>query len=635
MTGYVASCPACGAEIVFQLGSSLLKVCDHCGVAVARQGVDLKAYGRVAQLLPTNTVLRLGLDGRFEGAPAFTLVGRLQLSTGEGSWDEWLMGFADEAWAWLSESQGRFHYLVAAPLPPVPSWGALRPGQTVDLGPSGIFVVSEVREGTFASAQGELPFDVEPGSPLRYADLSGPGGGFGTLDYGSGEQAEALYVGREVTLAELGFRDLPDAEERRVRARGGAMSCPQCAGPIELKAPDRTERVGCPWCGSLLDATKDLAVLSALAKVPIKPLIPLGSTGQLRGVKWSLIGFLERSATVEGVRYPWREYLLYEPRHGFRWLVEYDGHWSYVEEVPPAEVREANRKATYKGERFSHFQSSNPTVDHVVGEFYWAVSQGDQVTNVDYVSPPRLLSKEEDQNEVHWSLATYLTPNEIKDAFSLPALPRDPVGVGANQPWPHAEAFRSAWKVGGLAAVLLFVLFVMFAAAGGAKVHTETIVIPPTAVPATPEAATFTTPFVVSDAGNLQVRVDAPVDNSWLYLDAALINDDSGEIDEFDLEPSYYSGVDGGESWTEGSTSATTYVGSVTPGKYVIRFEPQWDPAHRVPHYTVAVRSRVARFSHFLLAALAVLVWPLILSWRRFRFEYHRWSQSDHPWSSE
>jgi hypothetical protein len=633
VTGYAASCPACGAEVVFQLGVSLLKVCDHCGVAVARQGVDLKAYGKVAQLIPTSSVLALGARGRFEGAPAFTLVGRLQLSTGEGAWDEWLMGFEDGAWAWLSESQGRFHYLVSSDLPPVPAFGALRPGQTVDLGPAGTFVASEVREGTFASAQGELPFDVAPGSPLRYADLSGPGGAFGTLDYGSGETAEALYVGREVELAQLGMRGLPDAEERRAKARGGAMSCPQCGGPIELRAPDRTERVGCPWCGSLLDATKDLAVLSALAKVPIKPILPLGGTGRLKGVAWSVIGFMERSATVEGVRYPWREYLLYEPRHGFRWIVEYDGHWSWVEEVSPADVREGHRNATWKGESFSHFQSSSPVVDHVVGEFYWAVQQGDVVQNADYVSPPRLLSKESDANEVHWSLATYLTHREVQQAFSLPALPRDPVGVGANEPWPHQEAFRSAWMVAALACGLIFALFVMFAAAGGERVHTEKLAIPATALPATPEAAGFTTPFVVSRSGNLQVRVDAPVDNSWLYLDAALINEETGEIDEFDLEPSYYHGVEDGESWTEGSPSATSYVGSVPPGKYVLRFEPQWDPAHKVPSYSVAVRSRVARFGHLLLAMLGVLAWPLILSWRKFRFEHHRWSQSDHAWS--
>ena len=46
MSGYRAACPACGASLVFSLGASLLKVCEHCGVAVARKGAHLESYGR-------------------------------------------------------------------------------------------------------------------------------------------------------------------------------------------------------------------------------------------------------------------------------------------------------------------------------------------------------------------------------------------------------------------------------------------------------------------------------------------------------------------------------------------------------------------------------------------------------------
>ena len=93
MSGYRGSCPSCGAPVVFTLGASLLKVCEHCGVAVARKGADLTHYGQVAAPIPTPSVLKLGTSGRYEGAPRFTLVGRLQLDYGEGTWDEWLMGF--------------------------------------------------------------------------------------------------------------------------------------------------------------------------------------------------------------------------------------------------------------------------------------------------------------------------------------------------------------------------------------------------------------------------------------------------------------------------------------------------------------------------------------------------------------
>ncbi len=636
MSGYTASCPACGAALHFALGSTRLKVCEHCGVASARRGQNLETYGRVADLIPTPSVLALGAEGGYEGAPRFRLVGRLQIDHGTGTWDEWLLAFGDDAWAWLSESQGKFHYLGAAALPPVPEFPDLRVGQTVDLGPPGVFVVTEARAARFMAAQGELPFDAPPGCLLHYADLSGPGGQFATLDYGQGEEAEALYVGREVTLDELGLHGLPEPEERRARAAGQQLSCPQCAGPLELRAPDLTQRIACPWCGSLLDATKDLQVLAALSQPPLQALIPLGASGRLDGAPWTVIGLMERSVTVEGERYPWREYLLYEPRHGFRWLVEASGHWSFVEPVHAGDVDASKDNAPlYDGQRYKHFQSGAARVDHVIGEFYWAVAQGDQTYTEDYVAPPLMLSREHGAEEITWSRGTYQDPQELWRAFSAPGQPPPAEGVGAHQPWRHKDAARSVYSHALLALGLLFAAYLGFLAFSGARVLARPFDIPAGAQSGTPEAAAFSEPFEVPRYGNLEVRVNAPVDNTWLYLDGALIHEASGELREFDLEVAYYHGRDSDGSWSEGGTSTSRVVPALRPGRYVLRLEPQWEAGHAAPaRYDVQVKSRVPRFYQFVLAGLALSVWPLLLAWRQLRFEVQRWSQSDHPWTS-
>jgi hypothetical protein len=641
VSGYQASCPACGATIVFALGASRLRVCEHCGVAVARKGANLATYGKVADLIPTSSVLALGMDGDYEGAPPFRLVGRLQLDWGKGKWDEWMLGFADGSWAWLSEAQGRFHYMGQAPLPPVPALDDIAVGQTLDLGKAGTFVVAEVRSARFATAQGELPFAVAPGSKMHYADLSGPGAQFATLDYGTGKTAEALYVGREVTLDELGLRPRED-EERRQVARGENLKCTQCAGPLEVRAPDQTQRIACPWCGSLLDATKDLAILEVLSKPPFRPLIPLGTQGRLRDVTWTVIGVMERSVTVEDVRYPWTEYLLYEPRHGFRWLVEAKRHWSFVEPLRPGDVDPDS--ATYGGERFSHFQSGWAEVDHVLGEFYWTVEQDEATESDDFIKPPRMLSRETtreeggkgdaNQGEVNWSLGTYLPADELWPAFGQKGDPPEPEGIAPHQPSPFAGSVGPVWKSAALAVAAIFLVFVFLNVVGGKTLHRESIRPAPVVAPGSPEAAAFAGPFFVTSDGNLQVRVSAPVSNSWLYLDGALINEETGAVDEFDVEVSYYSGSDSDGSWSEGSTTATEYIPRVPPGRYLLRLEPQWEPGRMPPEYQLTVRSRVPRFAYALLAMLAVLVWPVLLLWRWFRFEVGRWSESDHPWIS-
>ena len=630
MSGYEARCPSCGATIVFKLGSSLMSVCEHCGSAVARKGADLENYGKVAELIPTPSVLALGVEGGYEGAPPFRLVGRLQLDHGAGTWDEWLMGFDNDTWAWLSESQGKFHYMGQAAVPPAPAFEELQVGQTVDLGPPGTFVVTEVRKARFVTGQGELPFDVRPGSELHYADLSGPGGQFGTLDYGTGSSLEALYVGREVSLDEMGVRNLPEAEERRARAAGKSLSCPKCGGPIELQAPDLTQRVACPYCGSLLDATKDLEVLAALDRPKVKPLIPLGSKGTLTGTEWTLIGFMQRSVKVEGIRYAWQEYLLYEPRGGFRWLVENGGHWSFVESANAADVKARSNVrlgVQHKGKLFKHFQSSSAQVDHVLGEFYWAVAQGDKSAMHDYIAPPLILSKEKTTEELTWSLGTYTEPEEIWKGFGLSGDPPERKGVAPNQLWPHKKNARAIYSATLLFLGLLMTLFVVFSITGGDTLHSQRVTIPEGLKSGAPQAAIFSEPFEIKKTGNVQVRVKAPVSNSWLYLDGALIDEKSGLIAPFDVEVSYYAGRD----WTEGSTRSSRYISSVPPGTYVMRLAPQWGGRGKVGSYDVTVRSRVPRFYQFFLAGLAIAFFPLMLAWKSFRFEIRRWSESDHP----
>jgi hypothetical protein len=626
-----AKCPSCGAPIVFSLGSSLLKVCDHCGSAVARKGADVANYGKVAEIVATASVLELGVSGSYAGAPRFELIGRLQLDYGSGTWDEWMMGFRNESWAWLSESQGKFHYMAQAALPPVPAFEDLKVGDVVDLGPPGAFVVAEKRSARFASAVGELPFDVKPGSTLNYADLSGPGGQFATLDYASGDAAEALYVGREVTLDELGITRLPEKQARRADA--GSLSCPKCGGPLELRAPDLTKRVGCPWCGSLLDATRDFEVLETLDRVRVKPLIPLGRKGRIDNVEWTVIGFMERSVTVEGVRYPWQEYLLHQPGRGFRWLVNAKDHWSFVAPINAGDVsRYSATSHRFRGEEFQHFQSGEAVVDHVVGEFYWEVALGDKAQTADYVAPPLMLSVEETESEATWSLGTYKPPAEVWAAFSMEGQPPEPRGVAPHQPYPYAEQASFVIRSSLLGIGLVVFLYLGTLMVRPTTVYSREHPLPANLRPGAPETAVFSEPFEIKGRGNIEVQLRAPVSNSWLYVEGALINDETQEVDEFDLEAAYYHGSDSDGAWSEGGQNAYTYVSSVPAGRYVLRLQPQWETSAAPARYEVHLRRGVPRFYQALLAVLALGVWPLLVAWRKMRFEAERWSESDHPW---
>jgi hypothetical protein len=274
-------------------------------------------------------------------------------------------------------------------------------------------------------------------------------------------------------------------------------------------------------------------------------------------------------------------------------------------------------------------------VDAVLGEFYWAVAVGDEAETSDFVSPPHMLSLEQSGEEINWSHGTYRAGREIWEAFRLPGGPPRPEGIAPQEPSPFAARVKETWSSALLGLGLLWVLYIGFLILGGSEVLRQSVTLPRGVAPGAPEAVLFTEPFEIPRSGNVQVKVDAPVSNSWLYLDGALVNEETGAVDEFDLEASYYSGRDSDGSWTEGSTRAVAYLGHVPPGRYVLRLAPQWEPGKMPGGYDFTVRSRVPRFHYVLLAALVLLAWPLLLAWRAFRFEMQRWAESDHPMVSE
>jgi hypothetical protein len=626
-----ASCPACGGPVRFTVATGMVTICEYCRSAVARGDRALEDLGKVADLVPTGAILRQWLKGRYEGVP-FTLTGRAQLQHPAGGvWDEWYAAFADGRWGWLAEAQGRYYLTFRQEEPvAVPACEELDLGTTIDVGGEVPLVVAEVSRGRAVSAEGEIPYRLEPGGEYDYADLSGPHAELGTIDYG--EEPPAVYVGRQVTLDDLGVPAQIKAQAQAREVSGIHLSCPNCGGALELRAPDRTERVGCPSCGSLLDVSQgNLRLLKALDKPEVEPLLPLGSKGTLNGQEWTVLGFLQRSVTVEGTKYYWEEYLLYDPRQGFRWLVQSDGHWSYVEPLPPGQARKEAGQAIYEGQTFKRFQRATARVEHVLGEFYWKVEAGERVWATDFVRPPQMLSCEESRGEtgqeVNWSLGTYLPRAEVIKAFGVKELPW-PRNVAPHQPF----AWWGIYPVWGLLTAAALVLGILILGMGERrKVFEQTFTLQNPG-PGEPARVFFTEPLELKARQNIRVTARANVNNSWVYLDGDFINEDTepGLVQTFSIPIEYYHGVEGGESWSEGGPEQSVYVSALPAGKYTMRLEFQWDKMAQgtTSTATVLVEQGVPRWLYLVLVVVALAVVPVGIGIYHITFESRRWQES-------
>ena len=490
------ACPSCGAPVTFTVGSARIVVCGYCRTVVAREGESLLARGRMAALAETQTPFRLGLEGRWSQT-AFTIVGHLQKDYGAGVWDEWYLVFADGREGWLSESEGALHLMFSRGEEPALSLDLFRPGHDAYVGGKRV-VVEEVRRARTASAAGQLPSDVKGDASTVAVDATGPGGVFVTYDFGERQRAPEIFVGRRVRLDELGIPASELVPRKPKRARLQAARCPKCQGPLELKAPDSAMRVACPFCGSLLDVTEGkLAFLQALQPPDHPPKLALGSSGKLGGQEWMVIGFMVRSCTVDGVRYPWDEYLLWSREDGFTFLMDSNGHWTHLVPLPAGEVRVSPGTAAYYGHtRYRAFQQVQAVTETVQGEFYWQVRAGEYAEAIEYVAPPHSINVDATLDEVTYTHGTWLPPEEIEKAFGLQERLPTPHGVAPAQPYPKEARVTSNLRwllVYAALGVLLYA--VMKVTAAEQVVLKETFVFDPSVPPGTPAAMIFSDPF--------------------------------------------------------------------------------------------------------------------------------------------
>jgi hypothetical protein len=412
-----------------------------------------------------------------------------------------------------------------------------------------------------------------------------------------------------------------------------ALNCPQCGAAITLRALGHAETVVCESCHSILDAKDpNLQILQRFEVITgeVRPLIALGTRGKLRGADYEVIGFQRRSITVEGIRYDWHEYVLFNPYKTTRYLTEYNGHWndiSVCKELPQTGFASAN----YLGEVYKHFQTSDANTNFVLGEFPWQVRVGEHATITEYVKPPRVLASEKTANEVTWSLGEYTYGADIWKSFNLPGSAPEAVGVYENQPSPVSENVKGIW-----AAFLAFAIFLLVLMAGFDLVSSKGTVFDSTyrlnAGEPKGEASFVTDVFNLEGrTSNVEVTTSANVDNSWIYLNYALINNDTEQAWDFGREVSYYHGYDSDGSWTEGSQKNTVIIPSVPAGHYYLRIEPEVDATHPPMAYSVQVKRDVPVLGFFGIAFLALLLPAIAITWRSLSFERRRWAESDHP----
>jgi hypothetical protein len=436
---------------------------------VVRSGDTLARTGKMSELFEDFSPLQLMASGKWDGKP-FTLIGRLQYKYAQGTWSEWIAGFDDGTTGSLSEDNGSFVFSTAfTSKSPVPTAAQFEVGHTTAINGK-TFSIAANNSVILLSAQGELPKLPPLNAAFNIVELRGDQGDVISIDYGS--DTPALSSGRAVLLEDLQLKGLKD--EQAKTESGQQFACPNCAASLQVSLAS-TKSLTCKSCNSIIDVSGGInggaaaQLTYALQAEPVAPLIALGSTGQLQGLTWQLVGFQHRmgyEVDDPDEHFCWTEYLLYNKKRGFTFLVDSTEGWSLAMPTTGAPTLSPNGSvATYLSNKYSQKYSYKAETTYVAGEFYWRVERGQQSNNTDFEKGAVLLSREETPNEVTWSMGSKLSSAAVAKSFNLKedALNGGAEGGGGNVfKAADAKPISSIAGVGCGTIVILIIILLFF-----------------------------------------------------------------------------------------------------------------------------------------------------------------------------
>lgn len=429
---YSAPCPGCGAPVHFASAQSSFAVCEFCRSTVVRDGETLKRIGSMAEVFEDYSPLQLGASGmvKLNGKPEpFTLVGRAQYKSKAGSWSEWVAALSSGELAWLSEDNGSFVFAVYWQ---PPGWNVTefqarewRMGREVKAGAES-FTVTSIQDAQLMSAQGELPELPEQGKAFKLVELRSEKDQILSIDFSGKEPAFSL--GAAVALEALQMQGLRSSAKKSTEGRH--FNCPQCGAVVPVRF-ETTKALSCPSCASLIDMSKGLGgeLSYAEQRRKIKPAIALGSEGMLDGLKWQVVGFQRRSGRGLGEdeddSFIWDEYLLYNKKAGFSFIVDSEDGWSTTRVINGApKLSKSGATATYLQRKYQRDYAYLAETQYAEGEFYWPVFKGAKSSNVDYVNAGKksTLALETANQETTWSHGQSVPVQTIAQAFGVSKL---------------------------------------------------------------------------------------------------------------------------------------------------------------------------------------------------------------------
>ena len=586
-------CPQCGANNDLRNPGIITLVCGSCTTTIYREGAAVRA-GKKASLIPSASGIQVSVSGRISGDKV-QVVGRIRFEHAQGGWDEWYCEDNKGRPIWLVEDEGRF-FLERAIDKALPE-GIAAAGLGDEFSVLGQrFQVVEAGEGVIRGGEGQLPRNFEPEGVFRYIDLGAVSGDERlTIEVADGE-IEA-FIGRPIPSDEVDFPknfSAPSAQEQ-----GQAQACAGCGAPLKVAAlPEPVQTIGCDRCGALYGYEKQKLAQLHDGQEPRNDMhLNVGDVGILDGVEWEVVGRMvyEEYELDDGAWSSWptlcHEYLVRSDANKIATLEITNEGIVLVEKllgVPPVTdmlLLPWGHSILYQDKKFRMYERGRSVLVYVDGALPWRAEKGDDTGFVDCIDRPGPMSEyaatrlsiewpggegtPEEDGEVEGSVGAYVSGVAFEKAFpEATNLDLDCEILRPNK--VPLETFRFGCLTSMMALGALFVAFILSSMTGSnlaiVKVNAKKF-----------PAEEVSEPFeITDDIRMIGIDIKTNLDNNWAYIEYDLLDATSQRsVAYLPAEISYYHGVEGGESWSEGRRSVSRTFVAPPAGSYQLSVSVQ------------------------------------------------------------
>lgn len=401
--------------------------------------------------------------------------------------------------------------------------------------------------------------------------------------------------------------------------------CPKCGEKHELRGKALTRALTCKKCNVYFRVGQGNSSTVEFHHAEPQAL-PIGAKGRVDDYLYEVMGFVVKQETK--YHYTWREYLVFNPFRGYAFLSEYNGHWNFVWPVESDPRTDSSGDSFLsEGNDYQLYQRYTAQVVQARGEFFFDVFDLTASTmNYEYISPPYLYALEKNDDSVIWCKGEYFSREDIAEAFSVDksTLPSKE-GVGYTQPFKSAFSAQSLIAITVFLVLLTFVLQLFINNSAKEKVvfHADY-----TTLDVKDQKMIVTPSFELEGTRSLEVYLSAPLSDDWFFGEFSLINETDGSEYNFSKEIEYYSGVEDGYQWSEGSRHGEAFLSQIPAGKYHLNIYPEFSAKNSA--FSIVVTHDVPMYVNFFVTSLALIAFPAFFFIRKNLREKARWSDSEY-----